>query len=61
MFNLFKKDPIKTLEKKKFALLEKARDIQRSGDLRTYAKIIAESEAIQQEIDKQIIEKHKNS
>jgi len=46
MFGLFKKDPTKKLEKEYKALLEKGRDIQRSGDLRHYAQIMEESEEI---------------
>ena len=50
MFNLFKKDPVKKLEKKYNQLMEKARDIQRSGDLKHYARIIAEAEEVQNQI-----------
>lgn len=46
MFGFLKKDPIKELEKKYYAMLEKARDIQRSGDIKAYAKIMAESEEL---------------
>jgi hypothetical protein len=31
--------------------MEKARDVQRSGDLKTYAKMIAESEEILKKIE----------
>ena len=51
MFGLFKKDPIKKLEKEYSALMEKARDVQRSGDLKAYARIIAESEEILKKIE----------
>jgi hypothetical protein len=51
MFSLFKKDPIKQLEKKYLQTMEEARDIQRSGDLKAYARKIEESEAIQKQID----------
>jgi len=44
MFGLFKKDPAKKLEKKYEQLMEKARNVQRSGDLRAYAALIEESE-----------------
>lgn len=50
MFGLFKKDPIKKLEKNYLALMEKAMEIQRSGDLKHYAKLIEESEMIQMKI-----------
>jgi len=46
MFGLFKKNPVKKLEKEYKQLMEKARDVQRSGDLKLYAKMIEESEAI---------------
>ncbi|MCR9285936.1 DUF6435 family protein [bacterium] len=51
MFGLFKKDPTKKLEKEYKALLEKGRDIQRSGDLRHYAQIMEESEEIWKKIE----------
>jgi hypothetical protein len=51
MFSLFKKDPIKNLEKKYLQVMEEARDIQRSGDLKAYARKIEESESIQKQID----------
>ena len=46
MFNLFKKDPASALEKEYRALLEKARDAQRSGDIKLYAKPTDESEQV---------------
>ncbi|MEM8906938.1 MAG: DUF6435 family protein [Bacteroidota bacterium] len=51
MFGLFKKDPIKQLEKEYYALLEKARDVQRSGDIKQYARIMEESETVMKKID----------
>ena len=51
MFGLFKKDPVKQLEKEYYALLEKARDVQRSGDIKQYATIMAESEEVLKKID----------
>ena len=51
MFNFFKKDPVKKLEREYEQLMEKARDIQRSGDLKAYARIIEESEQILARID----------
>lgn len=50
MFGLFKKDPVKKLEKEYLVLMEKAMEVQRSGDLKHYARIIEESEAIQMKI-----------
>ncbi|MEL7021545.1 MAG: DUF6435 family protein [Bacteroidota bacterium] len=48
MFGLFKrkKDPAAALEKEYEALLERAKDVQRSGDLRAYAALIEESEQL---------------
>ena len=51
MFGFLKKDPIKSLEKKYYAMLEKARDIQRSGDIKAYSKIMAESEELWAKIE----------
>lgn len=50
MFGFFKKDPVKALEKKYKTLMEKAVEVQRSGDLRQYAQLIEESETIQDKI-----------
>ena len=50
MFSFFKKNPLNKLEKQYLQLMEEARDLQRSGDLRAYAQKIAESEAIQVKI-----------
>lgn len=50
MFNLFKKDPAATLEKEYRSLLEKARDAQRSGDIKLYAKLTDASENVLQRI-----------
>ena len=47
MFGLFKKDPIKKLEKQYSELMAKAVDVQRSGDLRAYSRLIEESETLQ--------------
>jgi len=50
MFGMFKKDPVKKLEKQYAQLMEKAMAVQRSGDLKAYAKLIEESEGIQAQI-----------
>ena len=52
MFGLFKKDPVKKLEKKYAELMEAAMHVQRSGDLKKYAAMIEESEEIQKEISR---------
>lgn len=51
MFSLFKSDPLKKLNKSYSAILEKAMQAQRSGDIRTYSKLTAEAETIKAEID----------
>ncbi len=51
MFGLFKKDPVKALEKKYEKLLEEAMQIQRSGDIKGYAAKMAEAEEVQKEIE----------
>lgn len=50
MFGLFKKDPVKALEKEHQQLMEQAMAIQRSGDLKAYAAKIAEAEAVMDKI-----------
>ena len=52
MFGFFKKDPVKKLEKEYLVLMERAMEIQRSGDLKHYARLIEESETIQMKIQK---------
>lgn len=51
MFGLFKKDPVKQLEKTYQKLMEEAMQIQRSGDIKGYAHKMAEAEEIQKQID----------
>ncbi len=50
MFGLFKKDPVKKLEKEYEKLLEEAMKLQRGGDIKGYAAKMAEAEAVQQKI-----------
>lgn len=52
MFGLFKSDPAKKLRKEYELLLEQARDIQRSGDLKAYARKLEEAERIWEQIEK---------
>ena len=52
MFGLFKKDPVKALQKKYEKLMEEAMHIQRSGDIKGYAAKMAEAEELQKEIEK---------
>ena len=56
MFSLFKKDPLKKLNKQYEKMMLEARDIQRTGDLKLYSKKIAAAE----EVAKQINELKKN-
>ena len=51
MFGLFRKNPIAKLEKRYGRKLEDARDAQRSGRIPLYAELVAEAEAIADEID----------
>ncbi|MBK7109408.1 MAG: DUF6435 family protein [Chitinophagales bacterium] len=51
MFQLFKKDPIKNLQKDYQKILEKACDAQRSGDIKGFALLTEKSEEILKQID----------
>lgn len=51
MFGFFKTDPIKKKEKEYAKMMEKARDIQRSGDIKGYSKMVAEAEELMDEIE----------
>ncbi len=48
----FKKDKVKELEKKHLEMLQEARDIQRSGDLRKYAQKLEEAEIVERELER---------
>ena len=50
MFGLFKKDPIKKLEKEHDALLKRAMETQRGGDIKGYAKLMAEAKELEDKI-----------
>ena len=50
MFTLFKKHPLKALQKKRFKLLEEAMLTQRSGNLRLFAEKMVEVENLEKEI-----------
>lgn len=50
MFSLFKKDPIKKLNKQYEKKLEEAMLAQRKGDIKSYAFITAEAEKINEQI-----------
>lgn len=51
MFGLFKKDPVKKLEKEYSRLLEEAMALQRKGDIKGYAAKSAEAEAVMDRIE----------
>ena len=51
MFGLFKKDPIKKLEKEYLKLMEEAMHIQRGGDIKAYSAKVAEAEEVQKKIE----------
>lgn len=46
MFGFFKKDPVKKLKKEYLQLMEKARDIQRTGDVIKASLVYEEADAI---------------
>lgn len=50
MFSLFKKDPIKKLDKLYEAKLEEAMHAQRRGDIKSYSMITAEADEIRVKI-----------
>ena len=52
MFSLFKSNPADKLRKKRKKLLEEAMHIQRSGDLKLYARKMEEAESLLKEIEK---------
>ena len=52
MLGLFRKrDPKKALERRYAALMQEARDIQRSGDIVAYAAKVDEAEAVRKELE----------
>lgn len=51
MFNLFKKDPIKKLEKDYAKLLETAMAAQRKGDIALFSELSFKAEEIGKQID----------
>jgi hypothetical protein len=51
MFSIFKKDPIKKLDKLYESKLEEAMYAQRKGDIKSYSMITAEAEKIKVKIE----------
>ena len=60
MFGLFKKDPVKQLEKDYSRLLEEAMGLQRKGDIKGYAAKSAEAEEVMDRITELRKEKGKD-
>ncbi len=52
MFGLFKKDPIKKLEKQYQDKLEEAMHAQRNGDIRSYSMLTKEADTLLKSIEK---------
>lgn len=50
MFGLFKKDPLKQLNKEYGELLERAMNAQRTGDIEGYSKLSEQADAVYKEI-----------
>lgn len=51
MFGLFKRDPRKKLQQEYDALQQRARDVQRGGDVVAAAKLYEQAEAVLAKID----------
>ena len=51
MFGLFRKDPVKKLEKEYARKLELARDLQRKGDIVAYSKMSAEADVVLKQLE----------
>jgi len=51
MFSLFKSDPVKKLKKKRSKILADAVEVQRSGDLKKYARMMDEADQLDKEIE----------
>ncbi len=51
MLGLFKSDPVKKLKKQYNSMMEEAMHVQRSGDLKLYAKKMKNAEKMAAEIE----------
>jgi len=51
MFGLFKSSPVKKLQKEHEAILTRAFQAQRYGDIRQYSMLTAEAEALREKIE----------
>jgi hypothetical protein len=52
MFKIFRRDPLKKLERQHASKLEEALEAQRNGKIPRYAELTAEAEEIAAEIDR---------
>jgi hypothetical protein len=52
MLSIFKRDPVKKLQKAYVQKLEQAMNAQRNGDIRAYSAITQEAEKLHKEIKK---------
>ncbi len=50
MFGLFKKSPLKQLEKERDTLVSQAFQAQRNGNIRLYSSLTSEAEALREKI-----------
>jgi hypothetical protein len=51
MFGMFKKSPLKKWEREHGALVTRAFNAQRNGDIRLYSTLTAEAEALRKKIE----------
>lgn len=52
MFCIFKRDPVKTLEKEHAIKLPQARYLQRTGDIVGYSRLATEADVVLKQIEK---------
>lgn len=53
MLRLFKKNPLKKMERRYLDMLEEAMQLQRKGDIKGYAIKMAEAEELQKQIEEE--------
>jgi hypothetical protein len=53
MLKLFKKNPLKRMERRYLDMLEEAMQLQRKGDIKGYAIKMAEAEELQKQIEEE--------
>ena len=52
MFGIFKRDPLKALEKECAAKLQQAQDLQRKGDIVGDSRLAAEADSVLKQVEK---------